>query len=78
MDLQFEFAPFGLKGMADAVKANLERVATKVMADPHVHERLANLGISPNFAPVPVLRTKLESDIRDWTKFIDEKGVKPE
>jgi hypothetical protein len=32
----------------------------------------------PDFAPVAVLRTKLESEIRDWTKFIDEKGIKPE
>jgi tripartite-type tricarboxylate transporter receptor subunit TctC len=72
------FAPFGPKGMPDAVKANLESVATKVMADPRVHERLANLDINPNFAPAPVVRSKLESDIRDWTKFIDEKGVKPQ
>jgi len=25
-----------------------------------------------------VLRTKLESEIRNWTKFIDSHGIKPE
>jgi hypothetical protein len=24
------------------------------------------------------VKAKLESEIRDWTKFIDEKGIKPE
>jgi hypothetical protein len=46
-------------------KAKLESVATKVMADPRVRERLANLDVTPDFAPVSVLRTKLESDIRN-------------
>jgi tripartite-type tricarboxylate transporter receptor subunit TctC len=52
--------------------------ATKVMADPHVREQLAKLYIRSDFAPAAVLRTKLESEIRDWTKFIDEKDIKPE
>jgi hypothetical protein len=50
----------------------------KVMADPHVRERLANLDITAQFAPAPVLRIRFESEIRNWTKFIDEKGIKPE
>ena len=78
VELRFWFALFGPKGLPDAVKAKLESAAAKVMADPHVRERLANLDITPDFAPAPVLRTKLESEIRNWTKFIDEKGIKPE
>jgi tripartite-type tricarboxylate transporter receptor subunit TctC len=78
VDLRFWFALFGPKGLPDAVRAKLESVAMKVMADPHVRERLANLDITPDFAPAAVLRTKLESEIRNWTKFIDEKGIKPE
>ncbi len=46
----------------------------KVMAAAHVPEQLA----TSDFAPGAVLRTKLESEIRHWTKFIDEKGIKPE
>jgi tripartite-type tricarboxylate transporter receptor subunit TctC len=78
VELRFWFGLFGPKGMPEAVKAKLEKASAKVMADPHVRERLANLDIAPDFAPGPVLRAKLESEIKNWTKFIDEKGIKPE
>jgi tripartite-type tricarboxylate transporter receptor subunit TctC len=78
MELRFWFGLFGPKGMPDIVKAKLEKASATVMSDPHVRERLANLDIAPDFAPGPMLRAKLESEIRNWTKFIDEKGIKPE
>jgi tripartite-type tricarboxylate transporter receptor subunit TctC len=78
VELRFWFGLFGPKGMPDAVKAKLEKASATVMSDLHVRERLANLDIAPDFAPGPVLRTRLESEIRNWTKFIDEKGIKPE
>jgi hypothetical protein len=43
-----------------------------------VRERLASVDITPDFAPGPVLRTKLENEIKNWTKFIDAKGITPE
>jgi tripartite-type tricarboxylate transporter receptor subunit TctC len=78
VELRFWFALFGPKGLPDAAKAKLESAAAKVMADPQVRERLANLDITPDFAAAPVLRARLESEIKNWTKFIDEKGIKPE
>jgi len=78
VDLRFWFGLFGPKGMPDAVKARLEKASAAVMSDPRLRERLANLDIAPDFAPGPVLRARLESEIRNWTKFIDEKGIKPE
>jgi tripartite-type tricarboxylate transporter receptor subunit TctC len=78
VELRFWFALFGPKGMPGPVKAKLEGAAAKVMADPHVRERLANLDITPDFAPGPALRAMLENEITNWTKFIDEKGIKPE
>jgi len=78
VDLRFWFGLFGPKGMPDAVKARLEKASATVMSDPRLRERLANLDIAPDFAPGPVLRARLESEIRNWTKFIDEKGIKPE
>jgi tripartite-type tricarboxylate transporter receptor subunit TctC len=78
VELRFWFGLFGPKGMPDVVKAKLEKASATVMSDPHVRERLANLDITPDFAPAPVLRAKLENEIRNWTKFIDEKGIKPE
>jgi len=78
VELRFWFGLFGPRGMPDPVKAKLEKASATVMSDPHVRERLANLDIAPDFAPGPALRTRLEREIRNWTKFIDEKGIKPE
>ena len=78
MELRFWFGIFGPKGMPDAVKAKLEKAVATVMADQRVRERLAKLDITPDFAPGPALRTKLENEIKNWTKFIDAKGIKPE
>jgi len=78
VELRFWFGLFGPKGMPDAVKGKLEKAIATVMSDPHVRERLAIVDITPDFAPGPVLRTKLENEIKNWTKFIDAKGITPE
>ena len=49
-----------------------------VMADQGLRTRLATLDITPDFSPAPALRSRLETEIRSWTKFVDEKGIKPE
>jgi len=78
VELGFWYGIFGPKGMPDAVKAKLEQAVATVTADARVRERMAKLDITPGFAPAAALRTKLESEIRNWTKFIDAKGIKPE
>jgi tripartite-type tricarboxylate transporter receptor subunit TctC len=78
VELRFWFGIFGPKGMPDAVKAKLANALAAVMSDPHLRERLAKLDITPEFAPAPALRTRLENEIKNWTKFIDDKGIKPE
>jgi tripartite-type tricarboxylate transporter receptor subunit TctC len=78
VELRFWFGLFGPKGMPDAVKGKLEKAIATVMSDSHVRERLASVDITPDFAPGPVLRTKLENEIKTWTKFIDAKGITPE
>ncbi|HKA80360.1 MAG TPA: tripartite tricarboxylate transporter substrate binding protein [Xanthobacteraceae bacterium] len=78
VELGFWYGIFGPKGMPDAVKAKLEQAVAAVTADARVRERMAKLDITPGFAPAAALRTKLESEIRNWTKFIDAKGIKPE
>jgi tripartite-type tricarboxylate transporter receptor subunit TctC len=78
VELRFWFGLFGPKGMPDAVKGKLEKAIATVMSDSHVRERLASVDITPDFAPGPVLRTKLENEIKNWTKFIDAKGITPE
>jgi tripartite-type tricarboxylate transporter receptor subunit TctC len=78
VELRFWYGIFGPKGMPDAVKAKLEQAVATVTSDARVRERLAKLDITPDFAPSAPLRGKLETEIRNWTKFIDAKGIKPE
>jgi tripartite-type tricarboxylate transporter receptor subunit TctC len=78
VELGFWFGIFGPKGMPSEVKARLEQAVASVMAEERVRERLAKLDITPGFAPAAVLRTKLENEIKNWTKFIDDHGIKAE
>jgi tripartite-type tricarboxylate transporter receptor subunit TctC len=74
VDLRFWFGLFAPKDVPDAIKAKLD----KAVANPQVRERLANLDIEPAYAPGDVLKTKLENEIANWTRFIDAHGIKPE
>ncbi len=78
VDVRFWFAIFGPKGIPETVKAKLSQAINKVMADPKVRERLAGLDITPDVIDGPALHAKLESEIKNWTRFIDAKGIKAE
>jgi tripartite-type tricarboxylate transporter receptor subunit TctC len=78
VDLGFWYALFGPKGLPDAVRAKLDKAVATVMADPAVRARLAKLDIEPAYAPADVLHKKLGNEITNWTKFIDQKGIKAE
>jgi tripartite-type tricarboxylate transporter receptor subunit TctC len=78
VDLRFWFGIFGPKGIPDAAKAKLDKAVAATLANPQVRERLAKLDIEPAYAPGSELKVKLENEITNWTKFIDEHGIKPE
>jgi tripartite-type tricarboxylate transporter receptor subunit TctC len=78
VDLRFWFGIFGPKGIPDVVKAKLDKAVAATLSNPRVRERLAKLDIEPAYASGNVLKTKLENEIANWTKFIDEHGIKPE
>jgi tripartite-type tricarboxylate transporter receptor subunit TctC len=78
VELRFWFGIFGPKGLPDAVKAKLEQAIARVMADPQVRARLANLDITADYTSGAALRKRLETEIASWVKFVDEKGIKPE
>jgi tripartite-type tricarboxylate transporter receptor subunit TctC len=71
VELRFWFGIFGPKGLPDEVKAKLEKALAAVMSNPGVRDRLAVLDITPDYAPGSVLRARLESEIKNWTRFID-------
>jgi len=78
VDLRFWFGIFAPTGVPDAVRAKLEKAVSATLSNPHVRERLAHLDIEPAYAPGDVLKTKLESEIANWSKFVDAHGIKPE
>jgi tripartite-type tricarboxylate transporter receptor subunit TctC len=78
VELRFWFGIFGPKGMPEAVKARLFQAVSTVLADAAMRERLAKLDITPDVIAAPALRAKLESEIKNWTRFIDAKGIKAE
>ncbi len=76
VDLQFWFGVFGPKGMPADVKTKLEKAVQKALESPAVGERLAALDIKPEFGPAAALRTRLQNEIKNWTTFIEAKGLK--
>ena len=60
------------------MKARLDGALKKVLADAKLRERLANLDITPEHTSGAALRARLETEIKSWSKFVDEKGIKPE
>jgi tripartite-type tricarboxylate transporter receptor subunit TctC len=78
VELRFWFAVFGPKGMPDAVKTKLSQALSKIMASPKLQERLAKMDVTPNYIPAPQMQAKLKSEIENWTRFIDAKGIKAE
>lgn len=77
VELGFWFGIYGPAGLPAPVKAKLDTAVQKVMNNPAVRERLAKLAIEPNYLPGPALKAKLESEITNWTKFIDAHNIKP-
>jgi tripartite-type tricarboxylate transporter receptor subunit TctC len=69
---------FGPAGIPDVVKTQLAKAAATVTADAGVRERLAKLDIDPAYEPGDALKKKLINEIANWTRFIDEHGIKPE
>jgi tripartite-type tricarboxylate transporter receptor subunit TctC len=78
VELRFWFAVFGPKGLPEPVKAKWAQAINKIMNDPKTQERLAKLDITPDVVPAKELQAKLASEIVNWTKFIDAKGIKAE
>jgi tripartite-type tricarboxylate transporter receptor subunit TctC len=78
VELRFWFALFGPKGLPEPIKARLSDAVAKVMGDPAVRDRLAKLDITPDLVPGPAMHRKLDAEIKNWTRFIDAKGIKAE
>jgi tripartite-type tricarboxylate transporter receptor subunit TctC len=76
VDLEFWWGLFVPKGTPEPIRAKLENALQATMANPAVRERLTRVDTDPSFAPGPALKVKLENEIKNWSRFIDAKGIK--
>jgi tripartite-type tricarboxylate transporter receptor subunit TctC len=78
VDLEFWWGMFVPKGTPEPIRAKLESALKATMENPVVRARLTKVDTDPSFAPGPALRTKMENEIKNWSAFIDAKGIKVE
>jgi tripartite-type tricarboxylate transporter receptor subunit TctC len=78
VDLEFWWGLFVPKGTPEAIRSKLEKALQTTMANPAVRERLLKVDTDPSFAPGAALKVKLENEIKNWSKFIDDRGIKVE
>jgi tripartite-type tricarboxylate transporter receptor subunit TctC len=76
VDLSFWWGIYAPKGVPAPVKAKVEKAFQTVMANPRIRERLAKADTESSFAPGSALSAKLENEIKNWSAFIDAKGIK--
>jgi len=76
VELQFWFGVFAPKGLPADVKAKLENAVQTALRSPVVRERLAALDITADFRSGPALQTQLRNEIKNWSGFIEAKGIK--
>jgi tripartite-type tricarboxylate transporter receptor subunit TctC len=75
VDLEFWWGLFVPKGTPEPIRAKLENALKVTMENPAVRARLLKVDTDPTFAPGPALRVKMENEIKNWSRFIDAKGI---
>jgi tripartite-type tricarboxylate transporter receptor subunit TctC len=75
VDLQFWWGLFVPHGTPEPIRAKLEAALKTTMENPVVRQRLLKVDVDPSFASGPALRVKLETEIKNWSQFIDAKGI---
>jgi tripartite-type tricarboxylate transporter receptor subunit TctC len=78
VDLEFWWGLFVPKGTPEPIRAKLEKALQTTMANPAVRERLIRVDTDPSFGTGQALKAKLENEIKNWSRFIDAKGIKVE
>jgi len=76
VDLRFWFAVFGPKGMPQDVIEKLQKAIQASLDDPELKGKLSALDITPEYASGSDLHKRVIVDIRNWSDFIEAKGLK--
>jgi len=76
VDLRFWFAVFGPKGITDDVTARLQKAVYVSLQNPELNDRLKALDITADYRAGTELHARVVSDIKNWSAFIESKGLK--
>jgi len=76
VDLRFWFAVFGPKGIPDDVMGKLQKAVQVSLQNPELNDRLKALDITADYAAGPELQARVLRDIKNWSAFIESKGLK--
>ena len=76
VDLRFWFAVFGPKKLPADVTARLQKAIQTALVEPELAARLKALDITPDYTPGPGLSARVVSDVKNWSAFIEAKGLK--
>ena len=76
VDLRFWFAVFGPKGITDDVTARLQKAVYVSLQNSELNDRLMALDITADYRASTELHARVVSDIKNWSAFIESKGLK--
>jgi tripartite-type tricarboxylate transporter receptor subunit TctC len=77
VDVGFWWGAYVPKGTPAPVRAKLEQAFQKVVTSQAARERMARVDTTLEFLPAAKLAAKTENEIKNWTAFIEAKGLRP-
>lgn len=76
VQLGFWFGVFGPAGLPADVVAKWNKAISDMLAKPEMKEKLAKANVVPSYGDDKVLGALLDSEIKNWTAFIDKANLR--
>ncbi|MGQ7791993.1 Bug family tripartite tricarboxylate transporter substrate binding protein [Faunimonas sp. B44] len=78
VELRFWWGLFVPAGTPEPVKAKLAGAVEEILKKPEVQERLARIEVAPEFGAAEEMGSTLDSEITNWSAFVEQRGIKAE
>ena len=77
-ELRFWWGMFVPAGTPDPVKAKLQGAIQAMLDDPAAQQRLSAIEVAPEFAEAQEMGSVLDSEITNWSAYIEARGISPQ